>query len=134
MKKKVLSILLVIIMVLSLAACGKKDEGAAPSEEKAPDQTAAAAAAEDTARTLSLTEVSFSVTTWSSPNGATVNLTAVPSDYAKGDSAQFVVRLNGTDLKVDGLTGKGMTWDENGMISKAPAAMVVKDGAYAPVA
>ena len=38
------------------------------------------------------------------------------------------------DLKVDGLTGKGMTWDENGMISKAPAAMVVKDGAYAPVA
>ena len=28
-------------------------------------------------------------------------------------------------LTVDGLTGKGMTWDENGMISKAPAAMVV---------
>ena len=37
-------------------------------------------------------------------------------------------------LTVDGLTGKGMTWDENGMISKAPAAMVVKDGAYAPLA
>lgn len=99
MKKKVLSILLVIIMVLSLAACGKKDEGAAPSEEKAPDQTAAAAAAEDAARSLSLTEVSFSVTTWSSPNGATVNLTAVPSDYAKGDSAQFVVRLNDTEVE-----------------------------------
>ena len=99
MKKKVLSILLVIIMVLSLAACGKKDEGAAPSEEKAPDQTAAAAVAEDAARSLSLTEVSFSVTTWSSPNGATVNLTAVPSDYAKGDSAQFVVRLNGTEVE-----------------------------------
>ena len=99
MKKKVLSILLVIVMVLSLAACGKKDEDAAPSEEKAPDQTAAAAVAEDAARSLSLTEVSFSVTTWSSPNGATVNLTAVPSDYAKGDSAQLVVRLNDTEVE-----------------------------------
>ena len=37
-------------------------------------------------------------------------------------------------LTVDGLTGKGMTWDENGMISKAPAAMVVTGGAYAPMA
>ena len=37
-------------------------------------------------------------------------------------------------LTVDGLTGKGMTWDENGMISKAPAAVVVTDGIYVPVA
>ena len=37
-------------------------------------------------------------------------------------------------LKVDGLTGSGMTWDENGMISKAPAAMVVTNGVYVPVA
>ena len=34
-------------------------------------------------------------------------------------------------MTVDGLTGTGMTWDANGMISKAPAAMIVKDGAYA---
>ena len=97
MKKKVLSILLVIIMVLSLAACGKKDEGIAPAEEKTPAQTAAPA--EVPARNLSLTEVSFSVTTWSSPNGATVNLTAVPSEYEKGDSAQFVVRLNAAEVE-----------------------------------
>ena len=37
-------------------------------------------------------------------------------------------------LKVDGLTGSGMTWDANGMISKAPAAMVVTNGVYVPVA
>ena len=37
-------------------------------------------------------------------------------------------------LTVDGLTGKGMTWDENGMISKAPAAVVVTNGIYVPVA
>ena len=34
-------------------------------------------------------------------------------------------------MTVDGLTGSGMTWDANGMISKAPAAMIVKAGAYA---
>ena len=36
-------------------------------------------------------------------------------------------------MTVDGLTGKGMTWDENGMISKAPAAVVVTDGIYVPI-
>ena len=114
MKKNVLSILLVIIMVLSLAACGKKDEGAAPSEEKAPDQTAAAAAAEDAARSLSLTEVSFSVTTWSSPNGATVNLTAVPNEHAKGDSAEFVVRLD-----ADTVASVPCEWKDNAYVASA---------------
>nr|MBQ8244909.1 ABC transporter substrate-binding protein [Oscillospiraceae bacterium] len=37
-------------------------------------------------------------------------------------------------LTVDGLTGKGMSWDENGMISKAPAAVVITDGIYVPMA
>ena len=37
------------------------------------------------------------------------------------------------ELTVDGLTGKGMTWDENGMISKAPAAVVITDGIYVPM-
>ena len=97
MNKNVLSILLAIVMVLSLCACGKKDEGTAPAEEKTPAQTAAPE--EVSARNLSLTEVSFSVTTWSSPNGATVNLTAVPSEYEKGDSAQFVVRLNAAEVE-----------------------------------
>ena len=33
-------------------------------------------------------------------------------------------------ISVDGLTGKGMTWDENGAVSKAPMAVVIKDGVY----
>ena len=33
----------------------------------------------------------------------------------------------------DGLTGKGMTWDEEGMISKTPAAVVITDGVYVPM-
>ena len=30
----------------------------------------------------------------------------------------------------DGLTGTGMTWDANGMISKVPAAVVIQNGKY----
>lgn len=33
-------------------------------------------------------------------------------------------------LKVDGLTGEAMTWDASGAVSKAPKAMVIKDGVY----
>ena len=33
----------------------------------------------------------------------------------------------------DGLTGKGMTWDETGMISKTPAAVVITNGVYVPM-
>ena len=33
----------------------------------------------------------------------------------------------------DGLTGKGMTWGEDGMISKMPAAVVIENGIYVPM-
>ncbi len=33
-------------------------------------------------------------------------------------------------IKVDGLTGAGMTWDAEGAVNKAPKAMVIKDGNY----
>ncbi len=36
-------------------------------------------------------------------------------------------------MAIDGLTGTGMHWDENGMISKAPAAVVIENGAYVPM-
>ena len=38
-----------------------------------------------------------------------------------------------TNAGFDGLTGKGMTWDESGMISKSPAAMVITNGIYVPM-
>ena len=46
--------------------------------------------------------------------------------------AALVEQFN--SMTFDGLTGKGMTWDENGMISKIPAAVVVTDGIYVPMA
>ena len=36
-----------------------------------------------------------------------------------------------TSMTFDGLTGTGMTWDASGAVSKAPKAVVIKDGAYA---
>ena len=36
-------------------------------------------------------------------------------------------------MTIDGLTGTGMHWDENGMISKAPAAVVIENGVYGPM-
>ena len=35
-----------------------------------------------------------------------------------------------SNMTFDGLTGTGMTWDEMGMISKEPAAVVITDGIY----
>ncbi len=34
------------------------------------------------------------------------------------------------NVTYDGLTGDGMTWNEKGEVSKAPKAVIIKDGAY----
>ena len=47
------------------------------------------------------------------------------SDICDALKAQF------TSMTFDGLTGEGMTWDASGAVSKAPKAVVIKDGAYA---
>ena len=46
--------------------------------------------------------------------------------------AALIAQFN--KMSFDGLTGKGMTWDAEGMISKAPAAVVITDGIYVPMA
>lgn len=35
-----------------------------------------------------------------------------------------------TEISVDGVTGSGMTWAATGEVSKAPMAVVIKDGVY----
>ena len=35
-----------------------------------------------------------------------------------------------TTMSFDGLTGKGMTWDSNGFVSKVPTAVKIENGAY----
>ena len=59
---------------------------------------------------------------------ADVTGTESASEICDALKAQF------TTMTVDGLTGTGMHWDENGMISKAPAAVVIENGVYVPMA
>ncbi len=54
------------------------------------------------------------------------------STAASDVCAALVEQFNA--MTFDGLTGSGMTWDENGMISKAPAAVVIENGIYVPMA
>lgn len=112
MNKKLLCGLMAGVMVLSLAACGKKTENEAPAKEETAAQTAAAG--ESSARELGLKEAGLTVTTWSSPNGATVNLTAVPTEHAKGDSAEFVVRQEGEEI-----ASVTCEWKDNAYVASA---------------
>ena len=61
-------------------------------------------------------------------NAAGITGTESASDICTALEAQFAT------MTVDGLTGSGMHWDENGMISKAPAAVVIENGVYIPMA
>ena len=91
MKKTALSLLaLLLVFALALTGCGEKEAAettAAPAETLVADQP------------LELTAWTLTPATWSSPNGATVNLTATPNGYAEGQSAAFIVRLEGTDIE-----------------------------------
>jgi len=51
------------------------------------------------------------------------------SDMSSTDICEAVVGVM-TTISVDGLTGKGMTWAATGEVSKAPMAVVIKDGVY----
>lgn len=137
MKKRLFAGLLAIVMALTAAACGKKAETPASTEEKTATQPAAST--ESAGRELSLTESSLSVITWSSPNGATVNLTAVPSEHANGDTAEFVVRLDGEDIKTVPCEWKSGAYVASADLNGADGygyyvTLSGKDGSFAEVA
>ena len=50
-------------------------------------------------------------------------------DMSAADICDALVAVMPT-IKVDGITGNGMTWAASGEVSKAPMAVVIKDGAY----
>ena len=50
------------------------------------------------------------------------------------DMCAALVEWLTTNDGFDGLTGKGMTWSAEGFISKAPAAVVITNGVYVPMA
>ena len=50
-------------------------------------------------------------------------------DMSSADICEAIVGVM-TTISVDGLTGQGMTWAASGEVSKAPMAVVIKDGVY----
>ena len=83
MKKSILVLAaLVAAFAIMITGCGAK-ESAEPAAEAS----------------LGLQSWEMSATTWSSPNGATVHVSAVPNAYAQGQEAVFSIRLEGDDVE-----------------------------------
>lgn len=87
MNRKKIFVWMLALVLLVCTACGKEDAAAETTQ-----------AAADPNAPLSLTSCTLEASTWSSPNGATVKLTATPSRYTEGDRAAFVVRLEGEEI------------------------------------
>ncbi len=83
-KKFFVLVAVIAAFALLFTACGADNKDTPASEQSG-------------AEVLNLASWELSATTWSSPNGATVNLTATPAGYAEGQSAAFIVRLEGEE-------------------------------------
>lgn len=96
MKKNLTVILSVILMfAMVLSACGSKQT---PETTAATTVAATVPAASAPAQPLELTGWDMSASTWSSPNGATIHITATPNYYLEGQKADFVVRLESDEI------------------------------------
>lgn len=115
MKKMTFPAVILALAVL-LSACGGK---------QAPAETTAATAAETTAVTtvatettasqpLTLTGWNMTASTWSSPNGATIHITATPNYYSEEAKAAFVVRLENEEI-----ASIPCQWDGTGYVASA---------------
>jgi len=113
MKKMTLA-LLILALLVAMTGCGSK---------QAEETTAAPAPVETLAadQPLELTGWDLTASTWSSPNGATVHLKATPNGYAEGQSATFIVRLEGEDVET-----VPCAWD--GAVYTASAELNAADG------
>jgi len=92
MKKKTILVLVALVaaFALMLTGCGSKEAA----------ETTAAVETQPVAEVpLGLADWSLSTSTWSSPNGATVHLTAIPNAHTDDQYAVFSVRLEGDDIE-----------------------------------
>ncbi len=95
MKKNFLTVIaLIAVFATVLAGCGSKESAPTTAPQASTEASPEAAAPE----ALGLADFQLTTTTWSSPNGATVNLTATPSHYSEGQAASFIVRLEGEEV------------------------------------
>ena len=104
MKKKNLFVLIALILALALCACGKEETPAETTVSTVPSIP----------QPLELTSYELTATTWSSPNGATITVTAVPNAYTEGQKASFVVRLEGEEV-----ANVPCSWDGSNYVAAA---------------
>lgn len=92
--KKMTILAVILALAVTLTACSSKAEPEATTEAAAtvPAETAAPL------QPLVLTDWTMSASTWSSPNGATIHVSAIPNYYQDGQRADFVVRLESDDV------------------------------------
>ena len=115
----IILVLLVCLVMTAFTGCGKKTTSAPtePSTEAATEPTSAVnEEVSDSMKSLSL-----SAKVWSSSNGATITLEAVPRAYNQNQAVYFVVHLNGE--KVEDIP---CTWD--GTAFTASADLEAADG------
>lgn len=104
-------IALISVFALLMGGCGGKEAAEATTVESLD------------APALGVKEFSLSTSTWSSPNGATVHLTAIPYGYAVGHSASFVVMLEDEEV-----ANEPCVWD--GIAYTASAELNAADGLH----
>ena len=108
----IILVLLVCLVMTAFTGCGKKTTSAPtePSTEAATEPTSVVnEEVSDNMKSLSL-----SAKVWSSSNGATITLEAVPRAYNQNQAVYFVVHLNGE--KVEDIP---CTWDGKAFIASA---------------
>ena len=58
----------------------------------------------------------------------------VTADMSAEEISEILVaQFTSSDFSFDGLTGKGMTWGEDGAVSKSPMAVIIENGVYVGV-
>ena len=116
--KKMTVLAIILALVLSLAACGSKE---APETTGAAETTVSVET--EAPQPLELTHWSMSASTWSSPNGATIHISATPNYHAEGQKADFLVRLEGDDIVM-----VPCQWDESSASYTASADLNAANG------
>ena len=62
-----------------------------------------------------------------------VQANGVTADMSAADICEKMIETFTGNFAFDGITGTNVTWSDNGEVSKAPMAIIIKDGAYASV-
>ena len=56
--------------------------------------------------------------------------TGITADLSAAEICDKLIEAFNGDFTFDGITGTGVTWSENGEVSKDPKGMIIQDGAY----